>query len=271
MTYHVEVDGAKVTYRVDGSGPGLLLLHGTGGNSETNWSQLVSRLSESRMVVRPDYSGSGETVDDGGPLTVAMLAAQAVAAAEKAGATPFDVVGFSLGAVVATYIAAEYSHLVRSVILLAGLATSADARMTLQFDLWRDLIRSDRRAMARLLLITGFSPDFLARTDYSTALQIIEDIVATNNWEGMARQVELNLTIDVRDQARRVTKPTLVIGCTHDYMVPPAHARSLAGLIPGARYLEIPTGHLATLERPDELAQSVLEFVGGDFGSAERA
>ena len=267
----VEVDQAKVFFRVDGSGPGLVLLHGTGGNSETNWSQLVGRLSESHMVIRPDSSGSGETVDDGRPLTVAMLAAQAVAAAEQAGATPFDVVGFSLGAVVATYIAAEYSHLVRSVILLAGLATSADTRMTLQFKLWLDLIRSDRGAMARLLLITGFSPDFLAGMEYPAALQVVEDIVITNNWDGMARQVELNLKIDVRDQARRITKPALVIGCTHDYMVPPSHAHSLASLIPNARYLEIPTGHLATLERPDELAKSVLEFVGRDFGSAERA
>jgi pimeloyl-ACP methyl ester carboxylesterase len=84
----VEVGAAKIAYRVDGAGPGLVLVHGTGGNSETNWNQLVGRLSESRTVVRPDYSGSGATIDDGTPLTVAALAAQVVAAAENAGATP---------------------------------------------------------------------------------------------------------------------------------------------------------------------------------------
>jgi pimeloyl-ACP methyl ester carboxylesterase len=104
MTNIVEVDGAKVSYRVDGAGPGLVLLHGTGGNSETSWGQLVGRLSESRIVVRPDYSRSGDTVDDGRQLTVAMLAAQVVAAAKRAGATPFDLVGYSLGAAVAIYI-----------------------------------------------------------------------------------------------------------------------------------------------------------------------
>ena len=69
----VEVGAAKVAYRVDGAGPGLVLVHGTGGNSDTNWRQLVGRLSESRMVVRPDYSGSGATIDDGAPLTIAAL------------------------------------------------------------------------------------------------------------------------------------------------------------------------------------------------------
>jgi 3-oxoadipate enol-lactonase len=48
----VEIDGAKVAYRVEGKGPGLVLVHGTGGNGETNWTQVVNRLSE-RISARP--------------------------------------------------------------------------------------------------------------------------------------------------------------------------------------------------------------------------
>jgi pimeloyl-ACP methyl ester carboxylesterase len=260
----VEVGAAKVAYRVDGAGPGLVLVHGTGGNSDTNWRQLVGRLSESRMVVRPDYSGSGATIDDGAPLTIAALAAQVVAAAENAGATPFDLVGFSLGAAVATFIAAEYPALVRSVVLLAGFVSSHDARQKMQFELWRDLIRTDRRAMAHLILITGFSPDFLSNLSDTAINEAVADIVSNNNWEGMVRQVELDLTIDVRDQAQRITKPALVIGCRHDHMVPPAHAKELAALIRGARYREMATGHLAPLEQPEELATLVLDFLHGE-------
>lgn len=266
----VEVEQSKVAFRVDGTGPGLLLVHGTGGNSESNWGPLVAGLAETRTVIRPDYSGSGETVDDGSPLTIPILAAQTVAAAEKVGATPFDLVGYSLGAAVAIYITAEYPHLVRSVTLIAGFADSADPRHRLEMELWRDLLRTDRRSMARLLLLTGFSPDFLSRIDPDTTLQIVEEIVAKNNWEGMARQVELNLSLDVRDQAQRITKPAFVIGCKHDQMVPPAHARRLVDIIPDARYLEVETGHLATMERPEEIARLVLDFVNGDLGAGEK-
>jgi 3-oxoadipate enol-lactonase len=262
----VEVDGTKVAFRVDGSGPGLVLVHGTGGNSESNWSQLVGHLTENRTVVRPDYSGSGDTIDDGRPLTVAALAAQVVAAAEMAGATPFDLVGFSLGAAVATYIAAEYPDLVRSVVLLAGFVSSTDARQTMQFELWRDLIHTDRRAMARFILITGFSPDFLSGLGHAMISEAVDDIVTNNNWEGMARQVELDLAIDVRDQAQRIARPSLVIGCIHDHMVPCTHARELAALISGARYVEIATGHLAPLEKPAEFARLVLDFLADNLG-----
>jgi pimeloyl-ACP methyl ester carboxylesterase len=157
-----EFEGAKVAYRVDGSGPGLVLVHGTGGDSLTNWGHLVEYLSPHWTVVRPDYSGSGDTKDNGGPLTAAVLAAQVVAAAQAAGTVPFDLVGFSLGAAVAAFIAAEYPTLVRSVVLLAGFASGEDSRQKMQFELWRNLIRSDRRSMARLVLLTGFSPDFVS-------------------------------------------------------------------------------------------------------------
>jgi 3-oxoadipate enol-lactonase len=52
----------------------------------------------------------------------------------------------------------------------------------------------------------------------------------------------------------RINKPTLVIGYAHDHLAPPAYARGLVDLIPNVRYLEIATGHLATLESPDQVA-----------------
>jgi pimeloyl-ACP methyl ester carboxylesterase len=172
------------------------------------------------MVVRADYAGSGQTTDDGAPLTIDVLAAQVVAAVQAAGAVPFDNVGFSLGAMVATKIAAEHPDKVRSVVLLAGFASGADPRLKLQFQLWRRLIDRDRDALARTLLLTGFSPDFRAWLGDVAIEAAIRDIVTGSNWPGMARQVDLDLVADVRAEARRIAKPTLVIGCTRDHIIP---------------------------------------------------
>lgn len=256
----VDVGGARVVFHVDGTGPALVLVHGTGGDAESNWASVVESLGVERMIVRPNYSGSGETSDDGGPLTVEALAAQVVAAASAAGAVPFDLVGFSLGSAVATFIAAEYPEAVRSLILLAGFVAT-DARQTLQFGLWLDLIDADRSAMAQLMLLSGLSPTYLAGLDTASIDTMIDDVVAAVNWPGMRRQVELDLTVDVGDQARRVNVPALVVGCEHDQMVPVAHARRLAALIPGARYAEMGCGHLAVMENPEEFVGLVLDFL----------
>src|SRR5262249_2264695 len=118
----VSAGDASVHYEVAGSGPGLVLVHGTQGNGETNWRHLVGRFADARTVITPDYSGSGRTTDGGGELTPESLAEQVGAVAREAADGPVDLLGFSLGAVVAAATAALHPELVRRLVLVAGWA-----------------------------------------------------------------------------------------------------------------------------------------------------
>jgi 3-oxoadipate enol-lactonase len=257
----VHTKNAEVEYLVDGQGPGLVLVHGTGGSAELNWAQLVERFSRRWTVVRPNYSGSGHTTDTGGPLSAAQLAEQVVEAAKAAGTTPFDLVGFSLGAGVAAVVAAEYPHLVRSVVLVAGFADTTDPYFKLEFPLWLDLMNGHRPALARLFLMTGVSPGFLEHFGESQIEATTSAILAGTNWNGMARQIELNRLLDIREQVRAITRPTLVIGCAHDCIVPVRHQRRLAEMIPDAEYAEFATGHLVAVEQPEAFTELVESFL----------
>ena len=258
----VEAGGARVAYRVDGAGPPLVLVHGTGGSAETSWTEMIDRLAGRWTVVRPDYAGSGETTDGGGALSLDALAAQVVAAAEHAGAVPFHLLGFSLGAVVAVKIAADYPERLRSVVPLAGMLTAADPRLQFQLRLWRHLIDTDREAMARLGLITCFSPAYVGRFDAATIEQAVASDLAANDWDGLARQVDLDMTLDVTAEAAKVAAPALVIGCRQDQILPPErHARALAAAIPGADYAELDCGHCAPFETPEALLDLVEPFL----------
>ncbi|WP_153769640.1 alpha/beta hydrolase [Labrenzia sp. CE80] len=253
-------EGVRVGYRKDGSGPALVLVHGTGGDSESNWADVTKELSKDYTVIRPDYAGSGETEDDGRELTVDYLSKLVLAAVDHARIESFSLAGFSLGAAVSTQIAADHPDRVSSLVLIAGFAKS-DSRLKIEFELWRDLIASDRKAMARLILLTGFSPDALSSWGEETIDQAVNDIVQTQNWQGMERQIQVDLALDVRAEAERVRAQTLVIACTHDHMVPPAHSRALAASVKGSSYTELPTGHLAPMERPDLVTQEFKDFL----------
>ena len=256
----VEVSGARVAFRVDGQGPGVVLLHGTAGDGETHWRPVAERLAGHWTVVRPDYAGSGQTEDDGRPLAVTGLAEQVVAAAAAAGLDQFHLLGFSLGAVVAVQVAADHPERVRSLVPLGGFVSSADARLQMMLKLWRALAERDRGTLVRHWILTGFSPAFLS----SLTPQMLEDQVALSlaakNWEGVGRQIDLDLAVDIRGTAARVVAPTLVVGCRQDQMVPPAHARALAARIRGADYAELDCGHCAPLEVPDALLALVEPF-----------
>src|SRR5690606_16809576 len=119
--------------------------------------------------------------DGGNPLSVEVLAQQVVAASEAAGMARFDLVGYSLGACVAIGLAAQYPERVRSLVLLAGFTGgSPDSRLSLQFELWLNLIRTEPRLFAKLVLLTGFSPAFLSQlTDNDLAMW--QDAICTSN------------------------------------------------------------------------------------------
>lgn len=268
--FHVDFQGIQVAYKVDGSGPPLVLVHGTGGDAESNWGAFVEPLGREWTLIRPNYAGSGETKDDGRQLTADALVGQILAAADAAGAQTFHLLGFSLGAALAAKIAGDHPDRVRSLILLAGFASSQDARLQLQFTLWRDLIATDRQAMARLILLTGFSPDALSALGAEGVKQAMEEILTRTDWEGMARQVELDLSIDVAGSIARIAAPTLVIGCSHDQMAPSSHAKALAAAIPSASYAELPTGHLAPMEQSRAFMDMIVPFLREQGRAKER-
>lgn len=253
--------GARVHYSVTGDGPALMLLHGTGGDGYAHWGQLMPALAPGRRVICPDYAGSGQTRDHGGPLQLDELVEQALAVADACAEARFDLVGYSLGAVVAAVIAARHPARVRRLVLVAGFTGGEDSRAALQFGLWRDLIAQDHDLMARFILLTGCSPDWLAAQSEAQLAKRTAMIVKHTRWDGMARQADLDARLDIRAELADIQAPTQVISGSHDQMVPAALTDALAAGIAGSSRLTLPGGHLLPLEQPRKLAEAILAFV----------
>ncbi|GAA4978568.1 pimeloyl-ACP methyl ester carboxylesterase [Nonomuraea thailandensis] len=243
-------DGGAVHYAKAGTGPGLVMVHGTGGDAVTNYAHLVPGLADVRTVITPDYAGSGQTFDPGGDLTLDLLAGQVAAAFEE----PSDLVGFSLGAAVAAKVAAERPELVRRLVLIAGWTHLADSRLELGLRTWARLAATDPESHAAYGPLVGFSPGFVSSVGAKA-------LMAGEPPRGTLRQIELDLRVDIRDLLPRITAPTLVIGNTQDYLVPVEHARALHAAIPGSRYAELDSGHVVLHERPEEVTALIKEFI----------
>ena len=258
----IEVDGATVSYRLDGEGPALVLIAGTGGNLNSNWDHLIPALAATRQVLRVDYAGSsGGTRDPVHELTVERLAGQVIGAVQAAGLESFDLAGYSLGSALATHIAASHPQRVRSLTLLAGFANGRDTRFALQSALWRDLISHDPRSFAGLIILTGLSPQVVSAFSEEELKFWIDAICENNDWDGIRRQINLDSRLDISPLLPKIQAPTLSIGCAHDHMVPPHHARALADAIPGAKYAELASGHLAPFEQPEAFVTLLLDFI----------
>jgi len=255
-----------VEYLITGTGPAVVLVHGTFATNEGNFEPLIAELSDRYTVVAPNYAGSGGTT---GPDRVSVddLADQIVAAADHAGLGAFHLAGHSLGAVTAADLAARYPHRVDSLVLHAPWAAT-DARGRAQFDLWNELLRIDRRLLARLIPLTALRPEVTSAwtaAEFGTTVDYFEGILDPRQ----SVQVDADRAVDIRNLLPRITAPTLVLASTQDQIVPIADQREVAKAIPDAEIREFDAGHGLPVEDGPGFVEAVAEFFDRQAGRRE--
>ncbi|WP_457632227.1 alpha/beta fold hydrolase [Oceanithermus desulfurans] len=111
MNHATSADGTRIAWTAEGSGPAVVLVHGITENLRV-WDPVVRRLAGERTVVRLDLRGHGASERADGYGLAAMVA-DVIAVIEAAGVARPDVVGHSLGGLVASALGNAYP--VRSV------------------------------------------------------------------------------------------------------------------------------------------------------------
>lgn len=253
--------GSRLGRVVRGSGPGLLLAHGAGGGIDANYGPILDILAAQHTVVGPDYPGTGRTPRAQAPLSLDGLADELVATAVEEGVETFAIAGYSLGSPVAIRAATRHPDRVTALVLTAGFAYP-NPRFLLAVRVWRDLLRADDpENLARFLALTCFGTPALDATGQDDLDAAVKSIAATIP-PGTPDHLDLLVNhVDVRPDLAAITVPTLVISTTLDQLVTPFHHRQLADAIPGARYTEIPTGHLPFLEQPERWGALIRDFL----------
>ncbi|MFF2147150.1 alpha/beta fold hydrolase [Kitasatospora sp. NPDC058190] len=244
---------------VAGSGPGLVLIHGTGADATSNWGGLIDAMRDRYTVVAPNLPGAGTTPVDRAPIDLDSLADRVVATTRVAGLERFHLVGHSVGSVVATTVAARHPAAVTSLVLHAGWVRTSP-REAFMFELWARLLRTDPALLAHQLILAAMGPGLLGTLDDAQFAEMAAGFTAMLD-ERILGQIELDTRIDLRDAVGRVTAPTLVLASADDQIIPPHHQRELAAAIHQADYLQVPGGHGLPFEDPARFFSIITEYV----------
>ncbi|MCP3421842.1 alpha/beta fold hydrolase [Nocardioides pinisoli] len=120
----VEVAGSPVHVMETGTGPAVLLLHGSGpGTTGAGaWTTTARALAASHRVVAPDQAGFGRTpLPPGTSGGRQVWTEQAAGLMDALGETSYAVVGHSMGGAVALALAAARPHQVTRVVAVASM------------------------------------------------------------------------------------------------------------------------------------------------------
>ena len=232
-----EIDGTRLTYRVAGSGPALVLIHGLAGSSRW-WARNLGPLSERFTVYAVDLLGFGASrgqqfvMAESAGLLARWLDALRI---EHAG-----LVGHSLGGLIALDLAAEHPKLIARLVLVDA-AIFAPGERPLRYAV--NLLRQGR-----------YTPlDFVP--------VVARDVARCGPRAILAASRGL-LHGDPRRNVPQLRQPALLIWGEHDVVVPLSVGEELTTLLPEARLVVLPgAGHNPMWDRPEAFNALVLDFL----------
>jgi len=279
-TQFLEVKGgARYAYRRFGSGPGLpllLLQHFTG--TLDNWDPaLTDALAGGRELILFDNAGLGGSSGDV-PTTVAGMAKHATAFLDGLGIGTCDVLGFSLGGMVAQQMVLERPRIFRRLILVGTAPRGGEDIMHLEKpSLAKHLQDPSNKGYSVLQKIfftptvtgqaagTAFVERVMQRTkdlDRPSGPEVANaQMAAFREWERFTGKRFGDL--------REIHHPTLVVNGAHDEMISAINSYWLAENMPNALTLLYPdAGHGSLFQYHDSFARHATAFLSESSESA---
>ena len=257
----VTVGGNRLFVREQGEGAPILLVNGLGSNADM-WGAVESRLATKARTITYDLPGSGRSPTPHRPLSVATLAREASDLLDALGYDRTDVLGFSLGGLVAQQLAHDRPERVRRMALVATACGWGSMPPTRQaFALLAMPIRYHSRSLywhTNHLLSPG-DRQLLSRLPNLTESRLRHPPPLL----GYAYQLSAGAMWSSLPWIATVRTPSLVLAGLDDQVVPAANSVQLARLLPESRLHLLPgAGHLFIFD-PQGPAIALLESFFG--------
>jgi 3-oxoadipate enol-lactonase len=234
---------------------GVVVLSNSLGTTLEMWDPQAGVLTRDHRVLRYDLRGHGRSPVPETPYSIADLGADLIGLLDRNGIERASLCGVSLGGMASMWVAAHAPERVDRLVLCSTSAIMGPPES------WTERAALVRRegvgAVADTVVARWFTPAFAAaRPDVVAG---IRSQLAATPPEGYAGCCEAVRDMDQRPDLPAISAPTLVIAADGDPSTPPAHARTIADLVPGARLEVLERGaHLVNVEAPEIVNPLVL-------------
>jgi len=251
-------EGHKTRYLTAGTGPPIILLHGSGPGSsaEANWRGNIPTLATRYSVYAPEYLGFGLS-DKPKEEYFYQLSYRAKQILEFMDSFCLDkayLVGNSYGGTVAYYMAWRYPERIMKMVIQGGEIEISDTPGSNVIASYTPTLDNQRKMLEAILYNKGLITEDLIRErlELTQMPGAIEALKMTDTSE---------LMFPLKPHLAEIRVPTYIIHGRHDATVSVEQGIEAAKLIRGAK-LKIfeDTGHSVQLERRDDYNKLVMEF-----------
>jgi pimeloyl-ACP methyl ester carboxylesterase len=255
--------GAEIAYASVGEGRPVVYVGGWLGHLELSWSAPLERaffeeLGRGCRLIRYDRAGTGLSSSSSASFTLESELEQLAAVVGTLGDEPFDLIGVSLGALVAVGWAASHPGTVRRLVLYGGWVAGRDVSPASAREHVLGLVAS-HWGLGSDVLTDIFAPDSDAasRAEYGRYQR------ASASASTARSLLALSYELDVRGMLEQIAVPTLIVHRADDRAAPVRQAEALAAGITGAQLVVLPgRSHLPHVGDTHAVVTAIRRFLG---------
>ena len=252
-----ELQDVRIHYRIDGDPDGAPLVFANSlGTDLRLWDDIVPRLPDGLKIIRFDKRGHGLSSAPAAPYSMGALVRDTEQLLDLLNVRDCMFVGLSIGGMIAQGLAVKRLDQVRAMVLSNTAAKIGTPEM------WQDRIAAVADAgvesLADAVMERWFSKAFCATPE----LTLWRNMLVRQTADGYAGCSAAISGTDFYTPTSGLRLPTLGIAGDQDGSTPPDLVRETVKLIPGSQFRLIRgAGHLPCVEKPDEYAGILTEFL----------
>jgi pimeloyl-ACP methyl ester carboxylesterase len=250
---------ATIHFEDTGSGSPLLLIPGIGSDG-ASWLPVTVPLAERCRLIVINSRGCGQTRCEG-PITIADLVDDCVALLDHLGLATSDVVGHSLGGLIALRVAVRHPARVNRLVVVTA-TPSLTMKQMLLFEEQVQLknVLSPERYFAQLFQWMRSEAFFEDPAEVARIAQAAAQYAYGQSPADFARQVDALHTLDSID-VTKISCPMLALAAERDILFPAASVVAAYQAVPSARIEVIAGTAHSVAESPDKVTAALTRFL----------
>ncbi|WP_128548131.1 bifunctional 3-oxoadipate enol-lactonase/4-carboxymuconolactone decarboxylase PcaDC [Larkinella soli] len=251
----------RLQYKLQGSpGSPVLIFSNSLGAEMMMWDELVPLLLPYFRVLQYDTRGHGGSEVPPGPYAIDQLGQDVIDLMDRLGIRQAAFCGLSMGGLTGQWLAIHHPDRIRKLVLSnTGAKIGNDERWNGRID---TVTRHGMAAIADETMERWFTESYRER--HPERVAAVRTLFLRSPVPGYAACCAAIRDADFRERVKEITVETLVITGDDDPVTNVEQAEFLAGEIPDAHLLVLPSRHLTATELPRSFAQALIAFLVGE-------
>jgi len=260
----VKVNDIQIYYEVHGEGFPLIMITGWSGNIDWWDLRLIQELSKKYKLVIFDNRGVGRTDISDMKYTIKLFANDTAGLMDALGISRANVLGFSMGGMIAQELVLNYPEKVEKLVLCSthcgGTKSVPPSQKALDMFIVDESALSPEQ-IARMTIPILFTEDFIKNNPDLVEFSLQQILRAPISIKALLRQVNAIMEFDTYERLSQIKVPTLVLHGKQDILVPPENGSILAEAIPNAKFVYFENSAHGLIEEMEKVISVVLDFL----------